>query len=99
MADNVFHDRRSPDGGDDGPPVKYGRQSAERRGWKFGMIFRTNDSFRLIENWLEENCKHQWGLTLEDMDDNLNARNYKDMFDDGEDKQAFVKEFTGRRRR
>jgi hypothetical protein len=32
------------------------------------------------------------------MDDNVSARSYKVMFDDEEDKQAFMKEFTGRRR-
>jgi|GEM_PF-3421415 hypothetical protein len=95
MSDNEIYDRRSQDG--DSSDVQYGRKSAERRGWKFGLIFRTNESFRLIENWLEDNCKFQWGLTLEDMDDSLNARSYKVMFDDEEDKQAFVQQFTGRR--
>ncbi len=88
MDDNEIHDRRE---GNAEADAEYGRKSVERRGWKFGLIFRANESFRLIESWLEENCRHQWGLMLEDMDDNVSALSYKVMFDDEEDKQAFMK--------
>ena len=50
-------------------PTGERRQSADRRGWPFGLILRTTESYRLIEEWLEDNCAGEWGFGLEDMDE------------------------------
>jgi len=72
------------------------RQSTERRGWPFGLILRTTESFRVIEEWLEENCTGEWGFSLEDMDENLAQKSFKVMFELEDDKTNFVGSFSRR---
>jgi hypothetical protein len=40
----------------------------------------TTESYRVIEEWLEENCAGEWGMGLEDMDDALAQKSFKIMF-------------------
>jgi len=72
------------------------RQSTDRRGWPFGLILRTTESYRIIEEWLDENCTGEWGFGLEDMDENLAQKSYKIMFALEVDKNKFVENFSRR---
>ncbi|MFP6711661.1 MAG: hypothetical protein VB913_08225 [Rhodospirillales bacterium] len=72
------------------------RQSTDRRGWPFGLILRTTESYRVIEEWLEENCAGEWGMGLEDMVDALAQKSFKIMFAIEADKDNFVSSFPRR---
>lgn len=76
------------------PPSDDRRQAVDRRGWPFGLILRTTESFRVIEEWLEDNCTGEWGFGLEDMDDDLTQKSYKVMFKIEADKNKFVAQFS-----
>tara|TARA_B100000315_G_scaffold249276_2_gene280254 strand:+ start:3678 stop:4010 length:333 start_codon:yes stop_codon:yes gene_type:complete len=73
------------------------RRSTDRRGWPFGLILRTTESFRVIEEWLEDNCAGEWGMGLEDMDEKLAQKSFKVMFALETDKNNFVENFSRRR--
>lgn len=70
------------------------RQSTDRRGWPFGLILRTSESYHAVEDWLEENCIGKWGLGLEDMDEALALKSFKIMFEEEIDKKNFVDNFS-----
>lgn len=56
----------------------------------------TTESYRVIEEWLEENCAGEWGMGLEDMDDALAQKSFKIMFAIEVDKDNFVSSFSRR---
>ncbi|MBT3916993.1 MAG: hypothetical protein HN731_13450 [Rhodospirillaceae bacterium] len=72
------------------------RRSTDRRGWPFGLILRTTESHRVIEEWLEDNCAGEWGMGLEDMDEKLAQKSFKVMFALESDKNSFVASFSKR---
>jgi hypothetical protein len=84
---DVTDDRRVPEQAER-------RLSTDRRGWPFGLILRTTESYRVIEEWLDDNCSGKWGFGLEDMDENLAQKSFKVMFELEEDKIQFVTNFS-----
>ena len=70
------------------------RQSVERRGWPFGLILRTTESYTVIEEWLEDNTEGEWGFGLEDIDDALAQKSFKVMFEYEADKNKFIGSFS-----
>jgi hypothetical protein len=77
-------------------PQRDRRQSTDRRGWPFGLILRTTESYRVIEEWLEDNCGGEYGFGLEDIDENLAQKSFKVMFELETDKNTFVSNFSKR---
>ena len=47
------------------------RQSGDRRALPFGVLYSTSESIVFIEDWLDDNCKGRWKVSLEEMDEEL----------------------------
>ena len=73
------------------------RQTTDRRGWRFGLIYRTTESHSTIEAWMEDNCVGEWGLGIEDIDTELTKKSFKLMFDQERDKKAFLNSFVNKK--
>lgn len=66
------------------------RDSPDRRGMRFGVIYKTVGSMTEIEDWLDDTCDGEWNLILQDMDDQLVQKTLRVMFELEEDKKKFV---------
>ena len=72
------------------------RKGADRRGMRFGVLFKTTRSIEDIEDWLEDNCESLWSVTLEGIDEDLSSKTLRILFMDEADKIAFSRGFGGR---
>lgn len=66
------------------------REASDRRGMRFGVIYKTVGSMTEIEDWLDDTCDGEWNLILQDMDDQLIQKTLRVMFEFEEDKKKFV---------
>ncbi len=49
-----------------------------------------------MEDWLDNNCKGRWKVSLEEMDDDLVRKSIRIEFEQISDKQVFIKRFSPR---
>ncbi len=70
------------------------RQSGDRRALPFGVLYSTSESIVFIEDWLDDNCKGRWKISLEEMDEDLVRKSIRMEFEHISDKQAFIKRFS-----
>lgn len=68
----------------------------EQRRWTCGLIYKTHSSTTIVENWLESHATGEWVVALEDMDENREGKTLKILFEQEQDKKAFVAQFAGR---
>ena len=99
----MFWDRRIGDRRDRKPEPKpdpdrrgIGEGVGERRNWTCGILYRTSLPAAEIEQWLERNTSGKWGVGLEGMEESLNAKVLKIMFEREEDKYRFMAAFSRR---
>ncbi len=69
-----------------------------RRGPLYGVQYITSDPISGIEDWLNMHCRGKWTVALEDMDENRVKKTLKILFEEPEDKQNFIANFSKRRR-
>lgn len=81
----------SPDGERRGTTEK-----SERRRWTCGILYKTSIPVTEIESWLEGNADGHWAVGLDSIDEGL-IKVLKIMFENQNDKQAFIAAFSGRR--
>ena len=72
------------------------RKGADRRGMRFGVMFKTSRSTDDIEDWLEDNCEELWSVTLEGIDEDLSSKTLRVLFRSEADKVSFSRKFSGR---
>ena len=65
------------------------RKGADRRGMRFGVLFRTTRSIDDIEDWLEGNCGDSWSISLEGIEEDLSSKTLRVLFMSEADKIAF----------
>ncbi len=70
------------------------RQPGDRRDLPFGVLYSTSESIIFIEDWLDDNCKGHWKVSLEEMDDDLVRKSIRLEFEQISDKQAFIEKFS-----
>ena len=108
-SDSEFLDRREIDrrhgddrGEDENTDFRQNRRDtqrrlgSDRRRWAHGVIVNTNESYRVMEDWLGENCQGEWSLALEEISESLDTTSYRLMFEIEGDKRSFIGEFTRR---
>jgi hypothetical protein len=69
------------------------RRQEDRRRLAHGVRFATTGAVENVERWLRENCKGQWRIVLDDIDENLARKVLLVMFELPEEKQSFVAAF------
>ena len=67
-----------------------------RRQWTCGILYKTSMPVRDIERWLSENIDGRWAVGLEGIDEGLSSKVLKIMFEDQDDKAAFIAAFSRR---
>ena len=72
------------------------RQSGDRRALPFGVLYSTSEPMVFIEDWLDDNCKGRWRVSLEEMDEELVRKSIRMEFENISDKQAFIDKFSPR---
>lgn len=89
-------DRRESAGeyGEDEQRHETRRIGLDRRRCPHGLIFSTNESYRVMEDWLDENCQGEWSLGLEELSETLDKTSYRLMFEHESDKRLFVEDFA-----
>jgi len=97
----MFWDRRKKDRrekkGKETPEERRGKaEKSERRRWTCGILYKTSIPVGELETWLEANAHGQWAVGLDSIDEGL-IKVLKIMFEDQDDKEAFVAAFSGRR--
>ena len=70
------------------------RRIAERRGWPYGVLFRTRLPMTAIEEWLDECAEGRWSVTLEDMDLKRKQKTLKLSFELESDKMMLIANFS-----
>lgn len=68
----------------------------ERRRWTCGILYRTSLPASEIETWLALNAAGTWRVALEGIEEGLEAKVLKIMFEDEDDKRRFMAAFAGR---
>jgi len=66
------------------------RRHGSRRKLTCGILFSTPGAVGQVEDWLDEHCKGDWSLNIENMDDDLIKKSLKILFELETDKQRFV---------
>ncbi len=96
----MFWDRRKVDrrAGDTYPDAerRVGGGENNRRQWTCGILYKTSLPMRHIEQWLSENVEGRWAVALEGIDEGLSSKVLKIMFEDQDDKAAFIAAFSRR---
>lgn len=98
----MFWDRRKSDrrAGDAKPDTERRMDGGEqnRRRWTCGILYKTSLPVRDIERWLSDNIDGRWAVELEGIDEGLSSKVLKIMFEDQDDKAAFIAAFSRSRR-
>ena len=90
-------DRREKKGKETPDEERRGKEEkSERRRWTCGILYKTSIPVTEIETWLEANADGQWAVGLDSFEDGL-IKVLKIMFEDQDDKEAFIAAFSGRR--
>ena len=76
-----------PDGIDRGQQGN--RRSAERRVLRYGLLYTMSGPASEAQDWLDDNCDGRWGMTLEDLDEGLERKTIRVLFELESDKQNF----------
>ena len=90
-------DRRSPagrrQGGEAPDETDQGqledRRSGERRVLRYGLLYAMSRPVAEIEDWLDDLCKGTWSVMLEDLDERLERKTIRVLFEHESDKQKF----------
>ena len=61
---------------------------------KCGVLYSTAGAVADIEDWLDDNCKADWSLVVDGMDDALVKKSLRIMFELETDKTKFVNDFA-----
>ena len=69
----------------------------ERRKWTCGILYKTSLPVAKIEEWLTDNAGEKWEVGLESIDESLESKILKIMFENQTDKAAFIAAFSRRR--
>ncbi len=69
------------------------RRVGDRRIMRYGVRFATRRSIVMIEDFLDAECKGDWHVFLEGIDDNLDKKKVRLMFELEEDKNLFLERF------
>lgn len=72
------------------------RDLGERRHWTCGVLYRTTLHISEIEGWLERSAKGEWAVGLEGVEENLQVKVLKIMFENQSDKESFMAHFAQR---
>ncbi len=72
------------------------RQPGRRRAIPFGVLYSTSESVIFMEDWLNDNCKGLWKLSLEEMDEEMVRKSIRVEFEHISDKRAFIEKFSPR---
>lgn len=88
-------DRRASDAKPDTERRVDGGQK-NRRQWTCGILYKTSLPVRDIERWLGDNVEGRWAVGLEGIDEGLSSKVLKIMFEDQDDKAAFIEAFLRR---
>ncbi len=63
-------------------------------GISFSVLYSTSESIIFIEDWLDDNCKGRWKVSLEEMDEELVRKSIRIEFEHISDKQDFIEKFS-----
>ena len=77
----------------DAAPEGERRRNADRRGMRHGVLYTTTRAISFLEDWLEENCREAWNVSLEGISEDLERKSVRVFFMSEQDKQAFVRAF------
>jgi hypothetical protein len=94
----VGEDRRSLTGRGEGSEPADGdyqndpahRRSTDRRVLRYGLLYAMSRPVAEVEEWLDTHCDASWNVMLEDLDDNLERKTIRVLFELESDKQNFV---------
>ena len=88
-------DRRQASGSAEGGERRESgeRRIGDRRIMRYGVRFATTRSIIVIEDFLDAECKGDWHVFLEGIDDNLAKKKVRLMFELEEDKNLFLERF------
>ncbi|MCD6073937.1 MAG: hypothetical protein K0Q70_820 [Rhodospirillales bacterium] len=73
-------------------------EKTERRQWACGILYKTSIPVTELEAWLDANADGRWAVALEGIGEELSSKVLKIMFEDHDDKNAFVEAFSRRQR-
>ncbi|GEM_PF-1121728 len=76
-------------------PEEEDRKPARRK-FTCGVVYDTSQSITTLEDWLDENCKGYWSVSLEDVDDAMMKKSFKLLFELPQDKESFIRQFAKR---
>ena len=65
------------------------RRGAERRVLRYGLLYTMSGPVAEVEDWLDEHCDGGWSMMLEDMDESLERKTIRVLFEHESDKQKF----------
>jgi hypothetical protein len=68
--------------------------SARTRTLTCGVLYSTVGAVADVEDWLDDNCKSDWSLVVEGMDDDLIKKSLRIMFEVDSDKVKFINDFA-----
>lgn len=85
-------DRREGDEPSDGQEQRQpeGRRQSDRRVLRFGVLYTMSYPIAVVEDWLGKHCDGGWGLMLEDLDEGLERKTIRVLFEFESDKQKFT---------
>ena len=66
-----------------------GRRHAERRVLRYGLLYTMSGSVTVVEEWLEDHCDGGWKMMLEKLDEGLERKTIRVLFELESDKQKF----------
>ncbi|MBM3565855.1 MAG: hypothetical protein FJX42_07070 [Alphaproteobacteria bacterium] len=79
----------------DGHPAEpQERRASDRRRTIHGIEYVTTESLSSVQNWLEERCQGRWSLALEAMDSDRVKKTVRILFENPDDKQIFMANFS-----
>ena len=64
-------DQRQPDG----------RRHGERRVLRYGLVYTMSGPVAQVEDWLEDHCNGSWSIVLEDLDEMLERKTFRVLFE------------------
>ncbi len=70
------------------------RTKVDRRGVAFGVLISTTHGAETVEDWLDGHCRGEWHLLFEGLDDKLDKKKFKVIFNEEEDKNKFIHAFS-----
>ena len=66
------------------------RRDADHRVLRYGLLYTMSRPIAEVEDWLETHCGGVWSVMLEDLDDGLERKTIRVLFEIESDKQKFM---------